>query len=80
MCTDGLTKKSHKACLQGDRTGICSTQSHEAVFSKADHISPISQDLLTVGLTGTFAFKRGGLCSLPLEPEQICDNSRSDVI
>lgn len=66
MCTDGLTKKSHKACLQGDRTGICSTQSHEAVFSKADHISPISQDLLTVGLTGTLPSKEEVYASSPL--------------
>lgn len=66
MCTDGLTKKSHKACLQGDRTGICSTQSHEAVFSKADHISPISQDLLTVGLTGTLPSKEEVYAPSPL--------------
>lgn len=81
MCTDGSLLSS-KACLQGDQTQICFFKSHGRLcFLKLTTLSPphmiFSQcnqlDLLP---------SRGGvcLCSLPLEPGQICDYSRNDVL
>lgn len=71
---------SSKACLQCDRTWIYFSKNHSRLcFLKLTTLSPISHDLLTMQPTGSLAFMRP-VCSLPLEPGQICDYSRNDMI
>ena len=74
MCTQGFL--SSKACRVMGHGSICFPESHDGLCSlKLTTVPPASCDLLTLWPTGTLASKRWGLCSLPLELGQICNQS-----
>ena len=74
MCTQGfLSSRARRVMGHGS---ICFPESHDGLCSlKLTTVPLTSCDLLTLWPTGALASKRWGLCSLPLELGQICNQS-----